>query len=217
MTSLTTGADGFVGSDFCDRLRNETVPLCGYSRRLKSALYADQNVEGSIKLKRQAAAHEVSCYVFLRLIKVNSKLTVAGHPFAAFDKKRPLPVCGIQNQQSLIYLQNLVDVILLFFAHSKSAGKLFLVCNSSDVSMAALIPRVAMALGRRPLLLAAPVSLLKLVGTLLGKKVAVDQTLGPLSADMNPIQEDLSWSQPYTMHAGLTATAEWYPKAKVSL
>lgn len=168
-------------------------------------------------LTHQAAIHIVSCYVFSSSIKVNSKLTAAGQTYSSIDKQRPLPIGSIQNQRSLIYLYNLVDMTLLCFTHPKSVGKSFLASNSDNESMPPLTSRVAIAFGRRPLLLVTPVSVLKLVSTLLAKKVAADQPLEPLRVDMTPIRECLGWSQPYTTQAWLTVTAESYRKTKVSV
>lgn len=132
----------------------------------------------------------------------------------AVDKRRPLPLGGIQNQRSLIYLGNLVDAIRVCLTHPKAAGKAFLICDGDDVSTPELIRRVAAALGRRPLLLPVPASLMKWAGALLGKRAAVDRLLGSLCVDMTPLREDLGWNPPYTMQAGLEATAQWYRKTK---
>lgn len=134
----------------------------------------------------------------------------------AIDKRRPLPLGGIQNQRSLIYLGNLVDAIRVCLTHPKAVGKAFLVSDGDDVSTPELIRRVAAALGLRPLLLPVPVSWMRWAGAFLGKKAAVDRLLGSLCVDMAPIRGILGWNPPYTMQAGLEATAQWYHKAKGS-
>lgn len=130
------------------------------------------------------------------------------------DKQLPLPLGAIQNQRSLIYLDNLVDAIRVCLTHPKAAGKTFLVSDGEDVSTPELIRRVAAALGRRPLLLPIPVSWMKWAGAFLGKRAAVDRLLGSLCVDMIPLREELGWNPPYTMQAGLEATAQWYRKTK---
>lgn len=134
----------------------------------------------------------------------------------AIDKRRPLPLGGIQNQRSLIYLGNLVDAIRVCLTHPKAAGKTFLVSDGEDVSTPELIRRVAAALGRRPLLLPVPMSLMKFAGAFFGKKAAVDRLLASLCVDMTPLREELSWNPPYTMQAGLETTAQWYLKTKAT-
>ena len=132
----------------------------------------------------------------------------------AIDKRRPLPLGGIQNQRSLIYLGNLVDVIRLCLTHSKAAGKAFLVSDGDDVSTPELVRRIAAALGRRPFLLPVPASWMRWAGRMLGKQAAVDRLLGSLCTDISPLREELGWTPPYTMQEGLEATAQWYRKTK---
>lgn len=132
------------------------------------------------------------------------------------DKQVPLPLGAIQNQRSLIYLHNLVDAIRVCLTHPKAAGKTFLVSDGEDVSTPELIRRIAAALGRRPLLLPVPVSLIKCAGAFFGKKAAVDRLLASLCVDMTPLREDLGWNPPYTMQAGLEATAQWYHKTRAN-
>ena len=132
----------------------------------------------------------------------------------AIDQRRPLPLDGIQNQRSLIYLGNLVDVIRLCLTHPQAPGKAFLVSDGDDVSTPELVRRTAAALGRRPFLLSVPVSWMRWVGQVLGKQAAVDRLLGSLCMDISPLREELDWNPPYTMQEGLEVTAQWYRKTK---
>lgn len=132
----------------------------------------------------------------------------------AIEQRRPLPLGGIQNQRSLIYLGNLVDAIRLCIAHPKAAGQTFLVSDGGDVSTPELVRRIAAALGRRTLLLPVPVSWMRYAGRLLGKQAAVERLLGSLCVDISPLREKLGWMPSYTMQEGLAATAQWYRKTK---
>lgn len=132
----------------------------------------------------------------------------------AIDQRRPLPLGGIQNQRSLIYLGNLVDVIRQCLTHPKAAGKAFLVSDGDDVSTPELVRRIAAALERPPFLLPVPVSWMRWAGRVLGKQAAVDRLLGSLCVDISPLREELDWTPPYSMQEGLEATAQWYRKTK---
>lgn len=136
------------------------------------------------------------------------------HLVQAIDNRWPLPFGAIQNRRSLVYLGNLVDAIRLCLTHPKAAGKTFLVSDGDDVSTPELIRRIAAALGRRPFLVSVLVSWMRWVGELLGKQAAVDRLLGSLCVDITPLREELGWNPPYTMQAGLDATAQWYRKTK---
>lgn len=132
----------------------------------------------------------------------------------AIDKRRPLPLGAIHNQRSLIYLGNLVDVIRLCLTHPKAAGKVLLVSDGDDVSTPELVRRFAAALVRQPFLLPVPVSWMRWAGRMLGKQAEVDRLLGSLWVDISPLRGELGWTPPYTMQAGLEATAQWYRKTK---
>jgi nucleoside-diphosphate-sugar epimerase len=135
----------------------------------------------------------------------------------AINKGRPFPFGAIHNRRSLIYLGNLVDVIRRCLTHPKAAGKTFLVSDGDDVSTPELVSRIAASLGRRPFLLPVPVSLMRWAGRVLAKQTAVDRLLGSLCVDITPLREELGWTPPYTMQAGLEATAHWYRTAKAGL
>lgn len=132
----------------------------------------------------------------------------------AIDQRRPLPLGAIQNQRSLIYLGNLVDAIRLCLTHPKASEKTFLVSDGDDVSTPELVRRIAAALGHRPFLLPVPVSWMRWAGRVLGKQAAVDRLLGSLCVGISPLREELGWTPPYSMQAGLEATAQWYRKTK---
>ena len=125
-----------------------------------------------------------------------------------------MPLGAIQNQRSLIYLGNLVDIIGLCLTHPKAAGKTYLVSDGDDVSTPELARRIATSLGGRLFLLPVPVSWMRWAAQLLGKQAAVDRLQGSLCVDISPLREELGWAPPYTMQAGLEATAQWYRKTK---
>jgi nucleoside-diphosphate-sugar epimerase len=132
----------------------------------------------------------------------------------AIDKGLPLPLGAIRNRRSLIYLGNLVDAISLCLTHPKAAGKTYVVSDNDDVSTPELVRRLAKALNTSAFLLPVPVSWMRFVGTLLGKVASVDRVVGSFSVDIAPIQKELGWIPPYSMEAGLAATAEWYRQRK---
>ena len=138
------------------------------------------------------------------------------HLMQVIDKRRPLPLGGIHNRRSLIYLGNLVDAIRLCLTHPKAAGKTFLVSDGDDVSTPELVRQIAAELGRSPLLLPVPASWMRWAGRMLGKQASVDRLLGSLCVDITPLREELDWTPPYAMQAGLEATVQWYRQTKVT-
>ncbi len=128
----------------------------------------------------------------------------------AVDKQYPLLLGKVQNRRSLIYLGNLVDVIYLCLSHPNAVGKTFLVSDGEDVSTPELIQRIAEALERKVWLLPFYTSWLKRLGSIMGKRAAVDRLLESLVVDIGLVKQDLGWSPPYTMKAGLDSTSKWY-------
>ncbi len=118
----------------------------------------------------------------------------------------PLPLGAIRNQRSLLYLGNFVDAIRLCIEHPDAAGQTFLLDDGHPVSTPELIRAVAHAMGRPARLLAVPVGMLELAGTLLGKRAAVARLTRSLYVDGSAIQTQLGWTPPFSMEAGLAAT-----------
>lgn len=118
----------------------------------------------------------------------------------------PLPLGGIQNRRSFLFLGNFVDAIRLCIEHPAAAGQTFLVDDGEPVSTPELIRAVAYAMGRSARLLAVPGGVLGLAGALLGKRAAVARLTGSLFVDSSAIRLRLAWTPPYTMRQGLDAT-----------
>jgi nucleoside-diphosphate-sugar epimerase len=122
----------------------------------------------------------------------------------------PLPLAGITNARSLIFLGNLIDAIITCATHPQAAGQTFLVSDGEDVSTPQLIRQLATALDRPARLLPFPPSLMRLAGKLTGKSMAVDRLLGSLVVDSGKIRRELGWQPPFSMAEGLAETAKWY-------
>jgi UDP-glucose 4-epimerase len=122
----------------------------------------------------------------------------------------PLPLGAIHNRRSFLYLGNFVDAIRLCIEHPAAAGQTFLLDDGQAVSTPELIRALAHAMGRPARLLAVPVTVLELAGTLLGKRAAVARLAGSLYVDSSAIRSRLGWTPPNTLQQGLAATvADW--------
>ena len=118
----------------------------------------------------------------------------------------PLPLAAIHNRRSLLYLGNFVDAIRVCVEHPAAAGQTFLLDDGQPVSTPELVRAVARAMGRPARLLAVPVDMLEIVGTLLGKRASVARLKGSLWVDSSLIRRRLGWTPPYSMEAGLAET-----------
>jgi nucleoside-diphosphate-sugar epimerase len=122
----------------------------------------------------------------------------------------PLPLGGIRNRRSLIYVGNLADALVLCATHPAAAGNTYLVSDGEDVSTTELLARSAAALGVPLRLIPFPLWLMNLSGALTGKGAVVQRLTGSLSIDPSGIRSELGWEPPFSLTAGLEQTARWF-------
>jgi len=126
------------------------------------------------------------------------------------NKRLPIPLAGVHNRRSFIYLGNLVDAILTCLKRSNSAIDTYLVSDDHDVSTPNLIRMIAAALHKPSHLFHFPQLLLYTLAKLTGRGPAVDRLIGSLTVDISKIKKELDWSPPFTMEHGLQQTADWF-------
>lgn len=228
------------------------------------------NVEGTLRLARQAAKAGVRRFVFLSSIKVNGEHSQPGRPFSADQlaspadpygiskyeaetglralsletgmevviirpplvygpgvkanflammqwlwRGIPLPLGGVTgNRRSLVYLDNLVDLIATCIVHPAAANQTFLVSDDEDLSSAALLGRTAAALGRPARLIPVPAGLIEIGAKLIGRPGIAQRLCGSLQVDISKTKQLLGWTPPFGVDEGLRRTAEHWLKVK---
>ena len=115
----------------------------------------------------------------------------------------PLPLGRVQNQRSMIGIDNLVNLLIRCIDHPDAAGKTFLVSDGEDLSTPDLINHIASSMGRRARLFDAPIFLLKIAGYVLGKKKDIDRLIGSLKIDNSYTREVLNWTPPVSVTEGI--------------
>ncbi len=126
------------------------------------------------------------------------------------DRGLPLPFASIANRRSLVFLDNLVDLVELALAHPAARDGTFLLRDEEEVSTPELIRRIARALGRPARLFACPPPLLRLAARAAGHRAAADRLLGSLSIDDTATRDQLGWRPRVALDDGLAATCRWY-------
>lgn len=180
---------------------------------------APQDPYGVSKLEAENILHKIAAETGLEVVIIRPPLVYGPGVKANFlnllkivERGLPLPLAGISNARSLIYLGNLIDAIITCATHPQAAGQTFLVSDGEDVSTPQLVRKVATALDRPACLISFPPLLMRLAGKLTGKSMAVDRLLGSLVVDSGKIRRVLGWQPPYTMAEGVALTAMWYIK-----
>jgi len=128
----------------------------------------------------------------------------------------PLPLGGIKNnKRSLVYVENLVDLVRVCIEHPAAANQIFLVSDGEDVSTRDLLLRAAQSLGVKSRLLNVPPKLLGIAGRFLGKKGIEQRLCGSLQVDIEHTKQILDWAPPYSIEEGLLRTADWYKQGSI--
>ena len=119
----------------------------------------------------------------------------------------PLPLARIDNRRSLIFIDNLVDLVGCACLHPGAGGRVLLARDAADLSTAELIRILAAELGRPARLFSVPQAALAALRRVpkLGPPLA-RLTLS-LQVDDNETRAALDWQPPVSPEIGLAATA----------
>jgi UDP-N-acetyl-alpha-D-quinovosamine dehydrogenase len=119
----------------------------------------------------------------------------------------PLPFAAVDNRRSLIFIDNLVDLIAVAASHPAARDRVLLPRDSDELSTPNLIRRLAAAQGRRARLFAVPPSAFAALRPLpwLGSRLA--PLTRSLQIDDAATRAALGWTPPIAAAQGLAATA----------
>ncbi len=132
------------------------------------------------------------------------------------DQERLLPLGAVANRRSLLNVWNLCDLLAVLLTHPEAAGRVWMASDGEDVSTPELIRRMARAMHRRARLVPLPISLLRAVGSAVGRRAEIMRLCGSLTVDSSSTRDRLGWSPPTSMDEGLERTVEWYRSAGAS-
>lgn len=120
----------------------------------------------------------------------------------------PLPLGAVNNRRSMVFVDNLADLVLLCARHPQAAGETFMVSDDHDVSTSQLLTALAAALGGKDRSWRCPPQLLRLAAKTLGKSAQADRVLGNLQVDISHTRQRLAWQPPVAWRQGLALTAQ---------
>jgi nucleoside-diphosphate-sugar epimerase len=121
-------------------------------------------------------------------------------------KGLPIPIGGKTNKRSLIYIDNLVDLLIRCAEHPGAAGKTFLISDDQDLSTKELITKIAFAMKKSPRFFSLPICLLQLVGRIIGKSSVIEKLTNSLQVDISNTCEVLDWRPPVSIDEGIQQT-----------
>lgn len=131
---------------------------------------------------------------------------------ARLSSRVPLPLGGIQNARSLVYVGNLCDLVGHCLESNHAHRQRLLVSDGTAVSTSELIRKLAAAMERRALLFSLPTGLLRAAGALAGRAAEVGRLVDSLEADISETAELVSWRPRFALEEGLRVTVDWWTK-----
>ena len=115
----------------------------------------------------------------------------------ALRRHVPLPLgLATKNRRHLISLDTLADLVTTCTDHPAAAGQTFLAADPQPISTRAIVERIAMLEGLRPVLLPIPLSLVRASLRALGARNLEGQLLGDLEIDTSDTRQRLGWQPP---------------------
>ena len=118
-------------------------------------------------------------------------------------KSIPLPLGAVHNKRSLVFLENLIDLIINCISNPAASNQVFLVSDGKDLSTTELLTEINISMDTKTLLVPVPQGMLTCVLRLLGKKVIEQKLFSNLQVDIAHTKETLNWKPPYSVSEGL--------------
>jgi UDP-glucose 4-epimerase len=121
-----------------------------------------------------------------------------------------LPLGGIANRRSLLYVGNAVSAIETALTRPGLSGDALPIADAETVSTPELVARLARALGVEPRLFALPAPFLRGAARMIGRTAYATRLLDSLEVDALRFRTVTGWKPPYSLDQGLAATAAWW-------
>ncbi|MCK5355278.1 MAG: SDR family oxidoreductase [Methyloprofundus sp.] len=126
------------------------------------------------------------------------------------NKGVPLPLGAVNNQRSLIALDNLVSFIIHCIDHPNAGNEIFLLADAEDVSTTELLQKISRALHKKARLLPVPTCWMAFIAKLMGKQAINSRLFASLQIDSSKARDLLDWKPVITMDEQLSKIAEDY-------
>lgn len=128
----------------------------------------------------------------------------------AVAAERRLPLAGIPNRRTLLYVGNAVSAIEAALGGDRLGGQTLPVADRESISTSDLVIRLARELKVSPRIFRVPPALFHVAAALTGKRAAIARLTTSLEVDAARFDDLAVWAPPYTLDQGLTATAAWW-------
>jgi nucleoside-diphosphate-sugar epimerase len=120
----------------------------------------------------------------------------------------PLPLGAVNNQRSLVAIDNLVDFIVTCIVHKDASNEIFLISDDQDLSTTQLLRKIAIAFEKRVILLPISVRLMTFMASFLGRGKDANRLFSSLQVDSSKAQKILGWHPKTTIDNQLKKIAQ---------
>ncbi|MGP3592554.1 NAD-dependent epimerase/dehydratase family protein [Vagococcus sp. WN89Y] len=128
------------------------------------------------------------------------------------SKNIPLPFKGVQNKRAMVSLDNVVSFIIECINNAKAKDQLYLLADKGNPSTEEIIQVFSSGMGKSPMLITFPKSIMKLCLSVIGKGSIYEQLFGDLEVNASKACEQLGWTPTVTLNETMRKTAEYYNK-----
>lgn len=133
---------------------------------------------------------------------------------ALINSGLPLPLARINNARSIVFVDNLCDLLIRCVEHPDAAGEIFLVSDGHDISTTELINIIGTKMGGKARVFPFPYKIICLIGRTLGKGDALSRLFESLQVDIDKTIDLLDWKPLVKYCKGIEDTVNWYMKNK---
>ncbi|MFL0692673.1 MAG: NAD-dependent epimerase/dehydratase family protein [Agrobacterium tumefaciens] len=113
---------------------------------------------------------------------------------------------NVKNKRSMIFIDNLTDLLRVAINHPNAANQLFLASDKKALSTHEILRHLATAYGKTPRSIAVPLTTMKYAGEILMQRQAVLRLTENLEVDVSESMQFLGWQPPYGTSNGLLKT-----------
>lgn len=180
------------------------VPFTCFDTEQPIDIYAKSKYEAEVALKELAEESNMDI-VIIRPPLVYGKDAPGnfGKLLKIAKSNLPLPFGAINNKRSFVSIDNLVDLITVCIEHPNAVNQTFLVSDDEDISTSNFLIKLILATGRKARLLPVPVSFLKFLASICGKKTAIEKFTSSLTVDIEYTKKTLNWKPVITLDEGV--------------
>ena len=162
--------------------------------------YAVSKMEAEVELEKVFRDTDVNLTIIRPPLVYGTGVKGNFKALTKLIKKTPvLPLGGAKSRRSFCSVNNLCALIVACLNNQKSYGRTFLVSDDVTVTLGDMIKMMYGSLDKTGLIIAVPVSLLRLAGLITGKTQAVSKLTNSLTLDISHTKDTLGWSPPSSM------------------